>query len=88
MTPVRLIEIKALVLGVALVGASVAQAEPGPRVYIPTGDSAEVLIIDASTNGVIGEIAGVPAAHGLAVTPGGGRLIAGSFDERAGKGGR
>jgi YVTN family beta-propeller protein len=83
MTPARLIEIKALVLGVALVGAGIAQAEPGPRVYIPTGDNAEVLIIDANTNGVIGEIAGVPAAHGLAVTPDGGRLIAGSFDERA-----
>lgn len=82
MTPVRFIKIKALVLGTALVGAGIAQAEPGPRVYIPTGDSAEVLIIDASTNVVIGEIAGLPAAHGLAVTPDGGRLIAGSFDER------
>ena len=83
MTPTRFIKIKALVLGTALVGAGIAQAEPGPRVYIPTGDSAEVLIIDASTNGVIGEIAGLPAAHGLAVTPDGGRLIAGSFDESA-----
>ena len=67
MTPVRFIKIKALVLGTALVGTSVAQAEPGPMIYIPTGDNAEVLIIDASTNGVIGEIAGLPAAHGLAV---------------------
>ena len=68
MTPTRFIKIKALVLGAALVGAGVAHAEPGPRVYIPTGDSAEVLIIDANTNGVIGEIAGFSAAHGLAVT--------------------
>jgi YVTN family beta-propeller protein len=82
MTPIRFIKTKALVLGVALVGASVAQAGAGPRVYIPTGDSAEVLIIDANTNGVIGEIAGLPVAHGLAVTPDGSRLIAGSFDER------
>jgi YVTN family beta-propeller protein len=52
-------------------------------VYIPTGDSAEVLIVDPSTNEVISEIAGLPAAHGLAVTPDGTRLIAGSFDERA-----
>jgi len=82
MTPARFIVLKATVFGVALLGASLAQAEPGPRVYIPTGDGAEVLIIDANTNAVIGEITGLPAAHGLAVTPDGGRLIAGSFDER------
>ncbi len=82
MTPARFIKIKALVLGAVLLGAGVAQAEPGQRVYIPTGDNAEVLIIDASTNSVIGEIARLPAAHGLAVTPDGRRLIAGSFDER------
>ena len=76
MTPTRFIKIKALVLGAALVGAGVAHAEPGPWVYIPTGDSAKVLIIDTSTNGVIGEIEGFSAAHGLAVTPDGGRLIA------------
>jgi YVTN family beta-propeller protein len=82
MTPVQIYKIKALFLGTVFLGASVAHAEPGPRVYIPTGDSAEVLIIDAGTNGVIGKIPGLPAAHGLAVTPDGSRLIAGSFDER------
>jgi YVTN family beta-propeller protein len=83
MTPVRIFKFKALFLGAVLLGANVAQAEPGQKIYIPTGDSAQVLIIDASTNSVIGEISGLPAAHGLAVTPDGSRLIAGSFDERA-----
>ena len=82
MTSVRIFTIQALFLGAALLGASIAQAEPGQRVYIPTGDGAQVLIIDANTNAVIGEITGLPAAHGLAVTPDGRRLIAGSFDER------
>ncbi len=41
MTPVRFIKIKALVLGAALVGAGIAQAEPGPRVYIATGGLGE-----------------------------------------------
>lgn len=82
MNPRRSIEIRAVVLGAALLGASLAQADPATKVYIPTGDSAEVLVIDPGTSTVIGEIAGLPAAHGLAVTPDGRRLIVGSFEER------
>ncbi|MDT8344567.1 MAG: beta-propeller fold lactonase family protein [Thermohalobaculum sp.] len=72
----------AFALAVGLAAAPVAHAGPGPLVYIPTGDSAEVLIIDASTNLPIGRVTGLPAAHGLAVTPDGSRLIVGSYDER------
>lgn len=82
MKPVQLIRISGLVMTAALATAGAARAEPGPIVYIPTGDSAEVMMIDASTNELLGQIAGLPAAHGLAVTPDGGRLIVGSFDER------
>jgi len=83
MTSNRLFKIEALVLAAALVGAGAAQAGSNQRVYIPTGDNGEVLIVDVSTNGVIGKIADLPAAHGLAVTPDGSRLIAGSLDVRA-----
>lgn len=78
----RLLSIKAFVLATALASTTLAQTAAGPRVYIPTGDNAEVLVIDAATSRVIGRIAGLPAAHGLAVTPDGARLVVGSFDER------
>ena len=83
MTPTRLFKIEALVLAAALVGANAAQAGSDQRVYIPTGDNAEVAIIDADTSSVTGLIADLPAAHGLALTPDGSRLIAGSLAGRA-----
>lgn len=60
---------------------ALAQAS-GPIVYIPTGDSAGVLAIDATTHAEIGRIADLPAAHGIAATPDGQRLVVGSFAER------
>ena len=74
----------AFALAFGLLTASLAQAGPPPRVYIPTtGERAEVLIIDAATQQMIGRLGGLPAAHGLAVTPNGSRLVVGSFEERA-----
>jgi YVTN family beta-propeller protein len=83
MSPAYSIKVTAVSLFTAFATASIAHAAPVDRVYIPTGDSAEVLIIDSNTHESVGRIPGLPAAHGLAVTPDGGRLIVGSFEERA-----
>lgn len=72
----------ALALAFGLLTASLALAGPPPRVYIPTGEGA-VQIINTATQQTVGRIAGLPAAHGLAATPDGSRLIVGSFEERA-----
>lgn len=68
---------------VALALLAAPAVEAGPRVFIPTGESAEVAIIDAVAQQVVGRIEGLPAAHGLALTPDGRRLIVGSFEEHA-----
>jgi len=72
----------ALALFAALATATATLAAPQARVYIPTGDAAEVVVIDPETHAQIGRIPDLPAAHGLAVTPDGQRLVVGSFDER------
>ena len=61
----------------ALAGLSVAS-----EVYVPLGDDNKILVIDSRTDAVVGKIAGVFNAHGLAATQDGRLLIAGSLDER------
>lgn len=75
--------LSAIVLAVGLAAAPLARAEPASPVYIPTGESAAVLVIDSETHAPVDRIDGLPAAHGLAVTPDGNRLVVGSFAERA-----
>jgi YVTN family beta-propeller protein len=75
-------KLAALAMGAVVASAGAAAAAAGSLVYVPTGESAEVVIIDAATATPVGRISGLPAAHGLAVTPDGSRLIVGSFDER------
>ena len=65
----------ALALGV--VAASVA----APTVYIPLGTANKILIVDAATDKVVGKISDVQNIHGLAATPDGRFLVAGSFFE-------
>lgn len=72
----------AIALAVGLAMAPAAQAGPGPLVYIPTGEAAEILIIDAGTRQTVGQVSGLTAAHGLGITPDGSRLVVGSYDER------
>lgn len=72
----------AIALAVGLAAAPAVHAEEGPLVYIPTGETAEVLIIDAGTHQTVGRVSGLTAAHGLAVTPDGSHLVVGSYDER------
>lgn len=51
------------------------------RVYIPMGSDDHIVIVDPTTDSIRGRIDGVSGAHGLAATPDGLFLIAGSFDE-------
>lgn len=64
----------------AMIGAT-SPALAGTLVYVPMGGANEVLIIDADQDKVIGKIPGVENAHGLAGTPDGSLLIAGSLTE-------
>ena len=65
----------------ALVGG-VSQALASTTVYVPLGETGEVLVVDAASDVSVGNISGLPAVHGLAGTPGWGYLVAGSYDER------
>jgi len=66
---------------VLAVGARTAHA--GPLVYVPLGEEGRIAVVDATTDKTVGEIVDVPSVHGLAETPDGRYLIAGSFEERA-----
>lgn len=50
--------------------------------YIPLGNEDKLVIVDIETDAVIGKIEKLPAIHGLAATPDGRYLIAGSYDSR------
>jgi YVTN family beta-propeller protein len=63
----------------AYLGSQPAAAEE--LVYVPLGSAGEVLVIDAATDAIVGRIPDVPDSHGLAATPDGRFLIAGSFAE-------
>ncbi|MFQ5763393.1 MAG: YncE family protein [Rhodospirillales bacterium] len=65
----------------ALTGAA-SQAMAGTAVYVPLGEAGEILVLDAADDVTIGRISGLPAVHGLAGTPGGEYLVAGSYVER------
>jgi YVTN family beta-propeller protein len=72
-------------VGVLLVGAvtvgMVSVTSAAPTVYIPLGSANEIAIVDAADNKVIGIIGDVVNPHGLAATPDGKFLIAGSNQE-------
>lgn len=57
-----------------------ARAEP--LVYVPLGEENVILVLDASTDRVVDRIEGTAAVHGLAGTPDGRLLVAGSFAAR------
>jgi YVTN family beta-propeller protein len=70
----------------ALVAVAYLAVQPAAAeeiVYVPLGGAGEVLVIDAESDSIRGRIAGVPQSHGLAATPDGRLLIAGSFAEVA-----
>jgi YVTN family beta-propeller protein len=65
----------------ALAGAASMAAADG-TVYVPLGDAGEVAIVDTAKGAIVGKIEGLPAVHGLAATPDGRFLVAGSVEER------
>lgn len=50
-------------------------------VYVPLGEANQVQVIDAGNDRVTGVVEGVDNAHGLAITPDGRYLVAGSYSE-------
>lgn len=68
--------------GLLVLVAAAQTAHAGPFVYVPLGDEGKIVIVDGATDKIIGEIGDVPSVHGLAETPDGRYLIAGSFEER------
>ena len=59
-----------------------ARPTAAESVYIPLGSSGEIVIVKTESDKVVGKIDGLPAVHGLAATPDGRFLIAGSYEER------
>tara|TARA_R110002095_G_scaffold130747_3_gene113577 strand:+ start:71250 stop:72368 length:1119 start_codon:yes stop_codon:yes gene_type:complete len=71
-------------LVVLLTGMQTAHA--APLVYVPLGSDDKIVIVDAATDKIVDTIGGVEAVHGLAKSPDGRFLIAGSYAERDVKG--
>jgi YVTN family beta-propeller protein len=62
--------------------AAALPAAAGDIVYVPLGGESKIVLVDAKEDVLVGTIEGLPAVHGLAATPDGRFLIAGSYDER------
>lgn len=63
-----------------VLGMQTARAEP--LVYVPLGSDGKIVVVDAGQDKVVDKIEGLPAVHGLAGTPDGRFLIAGSYQDR------
>lgn len=69
----------AVTLTVATGLSASAFAGEGGRLYVPLGSANAALIIDSGTDQPTGRIAGLPEAHGLALSPDGRTILAGSL---------
>lgn len=79
MKPVRKPKL-GMALGLAVVVLpAMAQADGAGRIFIPLGDAGAALVLDSANGRTVGMIGGLPAAHGLAVTPDGTTILAGSL---------
>ena len=70
----------AVILPIFIANASMAAKHE--KVYIPLGSADQILVVDADSNKIVDKIEKIQAVHGLAATPDGRYLIAGSFQER------
>lgn len=66
----------------AAAGIGLVSVPSRAEVFIPLGAEGRIAIVDPVRDTVIGDIKGLPQAHGLAGTPDGGLLIVGSYKER------
>lgn len=66
---------------VAALAAPAANA--AADLYIPLGADDAIAVVDTARDAIVGRIDGLPAVHGLAATPDGTLLVAGSYAERA-----
>jgi len=64
----------------AFLGSTAAVA--APYVYIPVGNAGQIQVVDVATGEIIDTYDGLEAVHGLAGTPDGKFLVAGSYSER------
>ncbi len=71
-------------LGMVASIAAVTNIQAETLLYVPTGDSNEIIVIDPSDNKITKRIPELENAHGLAATPDGEYLIAGSQLETGG----
>ena len=70
----------------AMVLPAMAQADGDGRIFVPLGSAGSALILDSADGRTVGTIGGLPAAHGLAVSPDGKMVLAGSLmTAKAGK---
>lgn len=67
----------------AVLSAPALPAAAQGVMYIPLGSKGEIAVIDTQRDTVIRKIPGVPAIHGLAGTPDGRPLFAGSMRKRS-----
>jgi len=67
-------------LVVLLTGMQTVRA--APFVYVPMGSDDKIVVVDAATDKIVDTISGIESVHGLAKSPGGRFLIAGSYTER------
>jgi len=72
----------ASLVGAILTTLALSPALAQTAVFVPLGGENRILIIDAARDAIAGWIEDVPAVHGLAATPNGRFLVAGSYDER------
>lgn len=70
--------VRKLIIITAFLGL-IGQAQAGVKVYVPLGGANEIIVIDGDQDEVVGRIGDVTNAHGLAATPDGNYLIAGSM---------
>jgi YVTN family beta-propeller protein len=68
--------------GVVALSAGMQTAFAEPLVYVPMGSLGKILVVDAATDKIVNTIKGVAAIHGLAETPDGRFLVAGSLAGR------
>ncbi|MCF6320786.1 MAG: beta-propeller fold lactonase family protein [Rhizobiaceae bacterium] len=71
-----------IMAGALILTLGVQSAFSQPLVYVPLGNDNKIVVVDGATDKIVNTIEGLTAVHGLARTPDGKYLIAGSYDER------